>query len=87
MLKKHVTFYLVLGIVAGLFLTACAGVVTGRVDMPVGGTTLLGPAVDIWQAPALDFLRPEVMHFKSEQAVRAQVQEMLQSGHWCNGGD
>ena len=71
MLKKHITFYLVLGSVTGLFLTACAGVVTGRVEMPVGGTTLLGPGAGILQAPALDFLRPEVMHVRAEQAVRA----------------
>jgi hypothetical protein len=49
-MKRSTALYLAIGLVTGLFLTACAGVVSGQVDLP----TILGPQFQVQQAPAVD---------------------------------
>ena len=51
MTKKARTIYLVLGIVIGLFLTACAGVVTGKINIPDHNAFTFSPSVQVVQAP------------------------------------
>jgi len=102
MQKNRANFYLVLGIVVGLFLTACAGVVTGKIDVPVAGGPF-SPAVDVFKAPVLELdldqnigtrtdLSVRHVHVATvqETAIRVQeaaVQEVVaQTEHFCSRG-
>ena len=78
MTRKHLTVYLALGVVAGLFITACAGVATGRIDLPAAGDVLsVGPAVDAQSAPSIDFARPSNWaKFVFEKARPVQVESI-----------
>ena len=59
MTKRRLTYYLVIGIIAGLFVSACAGVATGKVALPGSGDVLtFGPAVDAQSAPSLAIAGP-----------------------------
>lgn len=59
MTKKRLTIYFTFGIVAGLFLTACAGVATGNIKLPgVGQVSSFGPNVQVAPAPAIELDQP-----------------------------
>ena len=100
MLKNRIHFYLVLGIVVGLFLTACAGVVAGKIDLPVAGGPF-SPVVDVFEAPVLDLdhnfgarpdlsVRHEVVAQQeavTQKAIESVVQQnavQFESEHFCN---
>ena len=102
MQKNRANFYLVLGIVVGLFLTACAGVVTGRIDVPVAGGPF-SPAVDVFKAPVLELDLDQNIGARTDLSVRhvhvatvqetvfqeqaAAVQEaVMGKEHWCSRG-
>ena len=102
MQKNRANFYLVLGIVVGLFLTACAGVVTGKIDVPVAGGPF-SPAVDVFKAPVLELdldqnigartdLSVRHVHVATVQETTFQVQEkavqevVAQTEHFCSRG-
>lgn len=91
MTNKQMTRYLVLGLIAGLFLTACAGVVSGQIDLPV----LFGPRVDMRPdsseqvvpvAPAAIMPVEEgatletgmAAHLQSHGVIKAQLQSQIQ---------
>ncbi len=50
-MKKSRTVYLVLGVVVGLLLTACAGVASGKIDLPNTNTFTFGPSIQVVQLP------------------------------------
>ena len=91
MTKKQSALIFTASIVVGVFLSACAGVVAGKFEpgSVVGG----GPAIELWQAPALDFtLAPQVqtplaIHKSMETYRAAQSAEQVQAekSHFCNG--
>ncbi len=102
MQKNRVNFYLVLGVVVGLFLTACAGVVTGKIDVPVVGGPF-SPAADVIQAPVLALDLDQNIGARTDLSVRhvqaatvqqsvTQVQEkavqeaIMQTEHFCSRG-
>jgi hypothetical protein len=90
-MKKQLTLYLVLSLLAGLLVTACAGVATG-----VGPMTLhqpiVGPAVVGLEAPALDLapLANSMLsrHLAMEKATQTQLQTewALEHGGCSRGG-
>jgi hypothetical protein len=52
MTKKSRVAYLVIGIVAGLLLTACAGVASGKIDLPGNPSVFtFGSSVQVVQIP------------------------------------
>ena len=70
MTKRRLTLYLVVGIVAGLFVTACAGAATGQIDM-LGNQDVVagGPLVRSISLPSLDIARPaQSAQFNFEKA-------------------
>lgn len=61
MTTRRLSLYLVLGMIAGLFITACAGVATGKIDLPGAGDVFIsGPVFDAQSAaqPAFEIARP-----------------------------
>jgi hypothetical protein len=60
MAKKRLIVYLVVGILGGLFVSACAGVAAGTVDLPAAGEVPLvgGPAVDFDGLTSFEITRP-----------------------------
>jgi hypothetical protein len=52
-MKKQLAVYLVLGLLAGLLVTACAGVVTGVGPLTIH-QPIMGPAVVGLEAPAIE---------------------------------
>ncbi len=56
MAKKNRAIGLVLGIVVGLFLTACAGVVSGKIDMlDNANVAIFSPGGQVMLASAIEF--------------------------------
>ena len=59
MTKRKLSLFLALGIVGGLFVTACAGVAAGKVDVPVAGDLFgAGPAIYMQSLPSFELSRP-----------------------------
>jgi len=91
MTKKKSALIFTASIVVGVFLSACAGVAAGKFEP--GSVAVGGPAIELWQAPALDFtLAPEVqtplaIHKSMEiyRAAQAAGQVQSQVTHLCNG--
>lgn len=52
-MNKRLAYCLTFGLGAVLFLTACAGVISGQVDMPMSGNPLFGPPVDVLSVPEM----------------------------------
>ncbi|MBM4423138.1 MAG: hypothetical protein FJ030_07050 [Chloroflexi bacterium] len=91
MTKKQLTLFFSTSIVVGLFLTACAGVATGKFDTASSGTLFGAPGVQFLQATSPDFtLTGEVVH--THMAVNKSLethrlaQTQMQTGHFCHGG-
>jgi len=55
MTRKAHTFYFAIGIVAGLLLTACAGVAAGKIDLPGPNNTtfFFSPVVNVAPVPEI----------------------------------
>ena len=54
MTRKQIAVYLVAGLCVGLFLTACVGIASGKIDLPgESDTFVFGPGVSAVQAPAV----------------------------------
>ena len=59
MTKRRLVPYLVFGVLAGLFVSACAGVTSGQIALPEPGDLLTaGPAWEAQLAPSFEFARP-----------------------------
>ncbi|MBI3243413.1 MAG: hypothetical protein HYZ49_14080 [Chloroflexi bacterium] len=93
MTKKNRITYLILGVVVGLFLTACAGVVTGKIDVPGStGVFTFGPSVQVVQAPEIQLDTVNLIPIAYEKAQlmathKAALQEMVveqTTVHHCN---
>jgi hypothetical protein len=84
MQKRRLAFLLTLGILSGLFATACAGAVIGQSSGVGGSASLFGPAFDL-SLPALNLapaaesnaLRSMGLERAAEQLLQAQEQMML----------
>lgn len=93
MTKKNRTVYLTLGIVVGLFLTACAGVVSGKIDVLDNTNAFtFSPSVQIVQVPQIQMDTVNLVPVAYERANlmaihQAALQEpaLLQAAtHLCN---
>lgn len=71
MTKRQLSLFLAIGIVGGLFVTACAGVAAGKVDMPAAGDLFgVGPAIHMESLPSIELPRPaQSATFMFEKAV------------------
>ena len=59
MTKRRLSLYLVVGIIGGLFVTACAGIAVGKVDMPAAGDLFgVGPSIHMDSLPSIEIARP-----------------------------
>ncbi len=83
--QKQMRVYLVVGILAGLFLTACAGVISGRIDVPVSG----GPF-----GSSVNFLSPfetvqSTSHIgvRSEALIQREALVVFEMENFCHGGE
>jgi len=89
MTQKKIVILFAVSIAIGIFLTACAGVATGKFE-PGNRVFTTGPFIQAWQAPMIDVAftvshGPVAMHKSMEAYRAAQVIEQIQSyGHLCN---
>jgi hypothetical protein len=81
MTKRRLAQYLIVGALAGLFVSACAGVTSGQIALPEAGDVLTaGPAVDMSFAQTFDIARPgHSAHFVFEKAAQPAVESLVQS--------
>jgi len=103
MKKNQIAVYLLIGIVAGLLVTACAGVANGKLIIP-GNTVGTGVTFQQVQAPLLTInLTAKNAVFESEMLATRQIETLTQMNsvlqiqkpvemyatttHFCSGGD
>jgi hypothetical protein len=87
MTRKQRSVYLVLGLVVGLFLTACAGVATGQIDVAGAvNVPVLGPAIEGLHLPELNF-RPATLDTARQMELHRTVESAVWSGPYCLRGD
>jgi hypothetical protein len=96
MKRKSLALYLVLGLLLGLLLTACAGVAAGQNGVTVGGPSIFGASIDSLAVPALDLApaqaQPLMMRslFSARELQQVQQLQQMQSlfhAGGCHGGD
>ena len=79
MSKRKLAFFLVIGLIAGLFITACAGVATGQVNfIDTGGMVAFGPSIDTVTLPALNF---EALSPATNTALNTLAKAEMQTQH------
>jgi hypothetical protein len=81
MTKRRLTLYLVVGILAGLFVSACAGEAAGKIDL-LGSSQAIpgGPAVRMVSLPSLEIARPALSaQFTFQKAESVAPAEQLQA--------
>ena len=90
---KRIRLALLLGILGGLFTSACAGVATGQVSLPAGGELFIagGPAIDMQSPPSFEVSRPansaSYIFEKAEQSLlQSQMQTYDYGGVCARGG-
>lgn len=78
MKKNQIAVYLLIGIVAGLLVTACAGVTNGTLTVP-GNTVGTGITFQQVQAPLLTInLTARNAVFESEMLATRQIETLMQ---------
>lgn len=78
MKKNQIAVYLLIGIVAGLLVTACAGVANGTLTVP-GNTVGTGITFQQVQAPSLTIhLSARNAVFESEMLAMRQIETLMQ---------
>jgi hypothetical protein len=89
--KRRTAFLLTLGILLGLFATACAGAFIGQSSDAAGSPSLFGPMFETLSLPALGLapaaeanaMRSMGLERAAEQLLQAQEQMMLYGFGGC----
>ena len=81
MTKRRLVQYLIVGALAGLFVSACAGVTSGQIALPETGDVLtVGPALDVQLAQSVEIARPgHSAQFVFEKAAQSATESLTQS--------
>ncbi len=96
--RRKLALYLVLGLLVGLLLTACAGVAAGQNGVTLGGPSIFGPSIDTLALPALSQAQAHPVMMRSLMGARElqqiqqlqqlqQLQSLYHSGGCSHGGD